>query len=97
MNSQLDQLHEQAAVNRQGQSIYAKPGERSPAQREVDGRAALELVEKVAYAAGKADAVAAYTTEQIDRAIDAAAGRATGARWLSEVDASPPVPRLQGR
>ena len=97
MNGQLDQLHEQAAVNRQGQSVYAKPGERSPTQREVDGRAALDLVEKVAFAAGKAEAVAQYTTEQIDRAIDAAAGRAAGARWLSEVDASPPPPRLRDR
>ena len=101
MTARVDQLHEEIAVNRHGQSPYAKAGERSRDQRHHDGRAALDLVEKVAFAAGKAEgkieALGEFTAAQVDRAIDAAAGRASGARWLSEVDASPPPPRLLNR
>lgn len=58
MTNVIDKLHEQVAVNRHGQSLYAPEGQRSAAQREHDGRGALELVEKVAYAAGRAEGYA---------------------------------------
>ena len=101
MTGTLDQLHEQASVRRHGQSAYAANGELSPAQRDQDGRDALDLVEKVAFAAGKAEGRAEMLgetpVEAVDRAIAAAGIRAAGARWLSEVDARPPAARLLGR
>ena len=73
MTARIDQLHERVAVNRHGQSPYAAPGERSGAQRDHDGLAALELVEKVAHAAGKAEGKAEmlgeYTLAEVNRAI----------------------------
>jgi len=58
MNGHLDQLHEQVAVQRHGQSAYATDGKRSPGQREHDGRNALDLVQRLAFAAGKAEGYA---------------------------------------
>ena len=80
MTGHLDQLHEQVAVNRQGQSLYAPPGERSRDQREHDGLEALKLIEKVAFAAGRAEGYEAglraaegrigeWSIDQIDAAI----------------------------
>lgn len=54
----LDDLHEQVAVRRHGQSAYAPDGVRSPVQREHDGRAALDLVQRLAFAAGRAEGYA---------------------------------------
>ena len=82
MNPSVDELHEQVAANRHGQSPYAQLGERSRDQRHHDGRAALDLVQRIAFAAGRAEGFEAglraghgkigeYTLDEIDAAIGA--------------------------
>jgi hypothetical protein len=49
-------LHEQVAIRRHGgQSVYAPPGERSAAQKQHDLRGLMDLIERVSFAAGRAE------------------------------------------
>jgi len=87
--TRLDQLHEAVAVRRHGHSIYAPEGMRSWAQREHDGRAALDLVQRLAFAAGRAEGYAAghragrrfaYQTVGLQHLADAIAVQLSAAR-----------------
>jgi len=100
MTARLDQLHEQVAVQRHGQSAYAPDGKRSPTQREHDGRDALDLVQRLAFAAGKAEGLAEgrrapptmlgeTPVEVIDRIL-------LGGRTLADIDDAPPADLLLG-
>ena len=54
-----DALYEQVATRRHGQSEYAPEGERSKPQREHDVRAFMDLLQRVSFAAGRAEGYAA--------------------------------------
>ena len=80
----LDALREQAMAAKHGGSAYAPEGQRSPYQRAHDGREALELLARVAFAAGRAEGYAAGY-EQGCRSGRLSAWRAAGPHVLIEV------------
>lgn len=79
-----DALYEQVAVRRHGQSAYAPPGQRSEAQRKHDARELMDLIQRVSFAAGRAEGYA-VGYEQGHRSGRMGAWRAVGPQALIDV------------